>query len=93
MDVPGRGTVNTKVAEAPAPTDLGGDRKGALLGRKERLDHEYWFLRKLEEIAPDGGFAEVAQDALQAACMPRGARSARVKVIVSLISSIVPPTR
>lgn len=51
-----------------------------MLGRKERLDNEYWFLRKLEDIAPSGGFSEVSQEALQSACIPRPSRSSRVKV-------------
>ena len=51
-----------------------------MLGRKERLDNEYWFLRKLEEVAPSAGFLEISEDALQSACLPRPSRSSQVKV-------------
>lgn len=75
----------SKVVAAQAPTDLGGENKSFALGRKERLDHEYWFLRKLEEVAPCGGFSEVSQESLQAACLPRKSRASRVKVSIFLI--------
>ncbi|VDD83346.1 unnamed protein product [Mesocestoides corti] len=56
--------------------------KAKILHYKERLDHEYWFLRKLNEIAPDGGFSEVSREYLQMACIPRASRASRVKTYV-----------
>lgn len=55
------------------------------LTRRQILDQEYWFLRKLTEIAPDGGFTEVSQEALQTCCLPRASRASLVKVGHSIL--------
>ncbi|KAM7534493.1 hypothetical protein Aperf_G00000115415 [Anoplocephala perfoliata] len=73
--------LDAKVPPPPA-TDALVKKRSQLLGRKERLDNEYWFLRKLEEIAPAGGFSEISDEALQAACLPRPSRSSNVKTYV-----------
>ncbi|KAL7056054.1 hypothetical protein AAHC03_020952 [Spirometra sp. Aus1] len=52
------------------------------ISRKQRLDHEYWFIRKLAEVAPAGGFVEISREALQEACLPRISRGTHVKTYV-----------
>ncbi|KAM3185981.1 hypothetical protein ACTXT7_005281 [Hymenolepis weldensis] len=73
--------MDSKVSPPPAADGLV-KKQSQLLSRKERLDNEYWFLRKLEEVAPAGGFSEISQEALQAACLPRPSRSSNVKTYV-----------
>ncbi|VDM17490.1 unnamed protein product [Hydatigera taeniaeformis] len=73
--------MDAKVSSLPA-ADAMVQGRSSLFGRKERLDSEYWFLRKLEEIAPSSGFSEVSQEALQSACLPRPSRSSQVKTYV-----------
>nr|CDS21395.1 expressed conserved protein [Echinococcus granulosus] len=67
---------------SPSATDAVVKGRSPLLSRKERLDSEYWFLRKLEDIAPSGGFSEVSQEALQSSCLPRPSRTSQVKTYV-----------
>lgn len=52
------------------------------ISRKQRLDHEYWFIRKLAEVAPAGGFVEISREALQEACLPHISRGTHVKTYV-----------
>ncbi|VDN96558.1 unnamed protein product [Rodentolepis nana] len=73
--------MDAKVSPPPA-TDALVKKQSQLLSRKERLDNEYWFLRKLDEISPAGGFSEISQEALHAACLPRPSRSSNVKTYV-----------
>nr|CDS25630.1 expressed conserved protein [Hymenolepis microstoma] len=73
--------IDAKVSPPPA-TDALVKKQSQLLSRKERLDNEYWFLRKIDEISPAGGFSEISQEALHAACLPRPSRSSNVKTYV-----------
>ncbi|VDN10747.1 unnamed protein product [Dibothriocephalus latus] len=61
------------------------------ISRKQRLDHEYWFIRKLAEVAPASGFVEISREALQEACIPRTSRGTHVKRWLSRLTSLITP--
>lgn len=48
----------------------------------ERLDQEYWLLRRISELAMVNGFAETSLEAVQAACRPRAPTGTKIKTYV-----------